>query len=218
MMSPGWLFDILVALTLIVAAVSATRLATAPWPADWLLVARPGRSRSSPRHSGGPDIDIAYLLMCIAMAGMLAPSVKTLPSQTWEAIFGLLTAWFAWRMVEGTRVDGLRSLVRGHHAVHLFHCVATVYMFAALTTADSMDKSGMGRAMAPSLTYAAPARAFALVLACHSVWDFLAQLSGRRSNLGRAPSSGAALACDTTSMVACRIGMGASMALMLITS
>jgi hypothetical protein len=103
MMSPAWLLDILAALMLVVAAVSATRLATARSPANRLSAAEPTGSRSSPRGSGGADTDIAHLLMCIAMAGMLAPSVKTLPPHAWEAIFGLLTAWFAWRFVGDTR-------------------------------------------------------------------------------------------------------------------
>jgi len=103
MMSPAWLLDILAALMLVLAAVRATRLATARLPADRLSAAEPTGSRSSPRGSGGADTDIAHLLMCIAMAGMLAPSVKALPPHAWGAIFGLLTAWFAWRLVGETK-------------------------------------------------------------------------------------------------------------------
>ena len=65
-MSPAWLLDILAALMLVVAAVSATRLATARLPANRLSAAEPTGSRSSPRGSGGADTDIAHLLMCIA--------------------------------------------------------------------------------------------------------------------------------------------------------
>ncbi len=171
---------------------SATCLATARLPANRLSAAEPTGSRSSPRGSGGADNDIAHLLMCIAMAGMLAPSVKTLPPHAWEAIFGLLTAWFAWRLVGDTKVNGVRSLVSGHRAAHLFHCAAMVYMFAALTTSDGMDMTGMGSGMARSLKYPALALAFAFVLVCYSVWDLLGQLSGRRYSLGVAPSAGAA--------------------------
>jgi hypothetical protein len=216
MMSPAWLLDILAALMLVVAAVSATRLATARLPANRLSAAEPTGSRSSPRGSGGADTDIAHLLMCIAMAGMLAPSVKTLPPHAWEAIFGLLTAWFAWRLVGDTKVNGLRSLVSGHRAAHLFHCAAMVYMFAALTTSDGMDMTGMGSGMARSLKYPALALAFAFVLVCYSVWDLLGQLSGRRYSLGVAPSAGAAPAGDTAPTVACRIAMGVTMAFMLL--
>jgi Domain of unknown function (DUF5134) len=218
MMSPGWLPDILAALMMVVTAVSATRLATARLPAKRLAAAEPTGSRSSPRGSGGADTDIAHLLMCIAMAGMLAPSVKTLPPHAWEAIFGLLTAWFAWHLVRDTKVNGLRALVSWHRAAHPFHCAAMVYMFAALTTSDGMDMdmTGMGSGMALSLKYPALALAFAFVLVGYSVRDLLGQLSGRRYSLGVASSAGAAPARDTAPTVACRIAMGVTMAFMLL--
>jgi hypothetical protein len=57
-MIPSWILDILAAIMLVVAAVSAGRLVAArPWP-----------------HGAGraalADIDVAHLLMAIAMAGM----------------------------------------------------------------------------------------------------------------------------------------------------
>ena len=63
-----------------------------------------------------------------------------------------------------------------------------VYMFAALTTSDGMDMTGMGSGMAGSLKHPALALAFASVLVCYSVWDLLGQLSVRRCNLGSAIS------------------------------
>jgi hypothetical protein len=225
MMSPAWLLDILAALMLVVMAVSATRLATARLPANRLSAAEPVGSRSSPRGSGGADTDIAHLLMCIAMAGTLTPSVKTLPPHAWEAVFGLLTAWFAWHLVGDTKVNGFRSLVSGHRAAHLFHCAAMVYMFAVLTTSSvmdmtgmgtGMDMTGMGSGMARSLKDPPLALAFAFVLVCYSVWDLLGQLSGRRYSLGVASSAGAAPAGDTAPTVACRITMGVTMAFMLL--
>ena len=178
MMSPAWLPDILAALVVVVAAASATRLATARLQAR-LWAAQPTLSRSSWRGSGGADTDIAHLLMCIAMAGMLAPSVRTLPPHAWEAIFGLLTAWFTWRLVDDTRVNGLQSLVSGHRAAHPFHCAVMAYMFAALTTSDGMDMTGMDSGMT-QLNYSAVALSFAFVLIGYCVWDLLGQLSGRR--------------------------------------
>jgi hypothetical protein len=89
-----------------------------------------------------------------------------------------------------------------------------VYMFAALTTSDGMDMTGMGSGMA--LKYPALALAFAFVLVCYSVWDLLGQLSGRRYRLGVAPSAGAAPVGDTAPTVACRIAMGVTMAFMLL--
>jgi hypothetical protein len=82
---------------LVLAAVSATRLAAVWLPIHQLSAVDPTGSRSAPRDSCGADTGIAHLLMGIAMAGMLAPDVNALPPQAWEAIFGVLAAWFAWR-------------------------------------------------------------------------------------------------------------------------
>ena len=119
-MIPAWLLDILAAVMLVVAAVSAARLVAArPWP---------GGSGATPAY-----VDIAHLLMAIAMAGMLAASLQTLPDGAWEVIFGLMTAWFAYRVLRDARVSGLRALAGGHCAPHLIHAASMLYMFLALT-------------------------------------------------------------------------------------
>jgi hypothetical protein len=115
---PAWLLDIFAAVMLIVAAVSAARLAIA-----W----RAGR-RSDP----DADIDVSHLLMGLAMAGTLTASLSTLPSGAWEVIFAALTAWFAYRVAREYRGRGLRALVSEHHAPHLLHSAAMLYMFLAL--------------------------------------------------------------------------------------
>jgi hypothetical protein len=212
MMSPTWLLDILAALMLAVAAVSATRLATARLLVDRLCAAEPIGSHSSLRGSGGADTDVAHLLMGIAMAGMLVASVTTLPPYAWEAIFGLLTAWFAWRLVGDTKVNGLRSLGSAHRAAHLFHCAAMVYMSAALAT----DMTCMDSGTAQSVKSPPLALVLAFVLVGYRVWDLLAQLSGRRYSLDVARSAGTAAGGDTTPAVACRIAMGVTMAFMLL--
>lgn len=195
MMHPAWLLDIFATLMLVVAAVSAARLAAARLPAGRLSAVESTRSRSWLRGLGGADTDIAHLLMCVAMAGMLVTNVKTLPSHAWEAIFGVLTAWFAWRSARDA-MNGVRSPAAGHCALHVFHCGAMMYMFAALTTSDGMDMSQMDSGAARSLEYPGLALVFALVLVCYSVWD-LAQLSVRRYRVGVATSAGAAPDGDT---------------------
>ncbi len=115
---PAGLLDIFAAVMLVVAAVSAARLAIA-----W----RAGR-RSDP----DADIDVSHLLMGLAMAGTLAASLRTLPSGAWEVIFGALTAWFAYRVAREYHGRGLRALVSEHHAPHLLHSAAMLYMFLAL--------------------------------------------------------------------------------------
>ena len=83
-MTPAWILDIFAAVMLVVAAVSAARLVAArPWQRGAVVT----------------DTDISHLLMAIAMAGMLAPSLTTLPDGAWEAVFAVLTAWFGYRVV-----------------------------------------------------------------------------------------------------------------------
>src|SRR5580698_5552788 len=105
-MTPAWIFDLLGALMLVVAAVSAARLAAArPWQHGSVIV----------------DTDIAHLLMAVAMAGMLVSSLRTLPSTVWEVVFGVLIAWYGVRVVRDAQANGVRALAGGHCAPHLVH-------------------------------------------------------------------------------------------------
>ena len=150
-MIPAWLLDIFAAVMLAVVALSATRLAVArPW-------------RQGVRRVALADVDVAHLLMALAMAGMLTPSLTTLPDDAWAVIFGVLTAWFASRVVLDARVSGVRALAGGHCAPHLIHATAMLYMFLPLDN---------GVLELPALAFA-----FALVLIGYSTWD-LDQLSG----------------------------------------
>jgi Domain of unknown function (DUF5134) len=168
-MTPAWILDIFAALMLAVAAVSAGRLVAArSWQRGSLLI----------------DTDVAHLLMAIAMAGMLASSLATLPNTAWDVIFALLTAWFAFRVFFDARANGVRALAGGHCAPHLVHSAAMLYMFDAVAApvAGGSGMSGMGGASAPAmhaLRYPTLAFAFALILIGYSIWD-LDQLSGRR--------------------------------------
>jgi hypothetical protein len=166
-MTPAWLLDIVAAVMLAVAALSAARLVAArPWVRDGVVI----------------DTDVAHLLMAIAMAGMLTPRLRTLPDAAWEVIFGLLAAWFAVRVTRDARRSGVRALASGHGVPHLVHSASMLYMFLALTAtaraagAGSMDMSGTS---AMSLRYPTLALLFAFILVGYSIWD-LDQLSGRR--------------------------------------
>jgi len=165
-MTPAWILDLLGAVMLVVAAVSAARLVLArPW--------RPG--------SAVFDTDVAHLLMGIAMAGMSTSSLTTLPGAAWEVIFGLMTAWFAVRVVLDAQANGVRALAGGHCAPHLVHSASMLYMFLAIA-APAAGGSGMpGGGPGPVMTLSHPtvALAFALVLIGYAIWD-LDQLSGRR--------------------------------------
>jgi hypothetical protein len=163
-MTPAWILDILAALMLVVAAVSAARLGLArPWQKGAVVT----------------DTDVSHLFMGIAMAGMLASSLTTLPNGAWEVIFALLTAWFGHRVVRDARPNGVRALAGGHCAPHLAHSAAMLYMFLAVAGPAS-GGSGMGGGSAmQTLRYPTLAFVFALILVGYTIWD-IDQLSGKR--------------------------------------
>jgi hypothetical protein len=172
-MTPAWILDALAALMLMVAAVSTARIVLGrPW--------RPGAFVA--------DTDVAHLLMAIAMAGMLAPSLGTLPDTAWEIVFGLLVAWFAARVARDARANGRRALAGGHCAPHLVHSASMLYMFLAAAAAWP-DRAGAAEGMggmsagagSAAMTLSVPTLAFvfAFVLVGYGVWD-IDQLSGRR--------------------------------------
>ena len=134
------------------------------------------------RRAALADIDLAHLLMAIAMAGMLAAGLRTLPNGAWEAVFGVMTAWFGYRVIRDAQVSGVRALAGGHCAPHLIHAGAMLYMFVAVsapTAHGSGGMSDMGGGMSGMGTLELPFLAFlfALALVGYSIWD-LDQLSG----------------------------------------
>jgi Domain of unknown function (DUF5134) len=146
---PAWLLDIFAGVMLLVAAVSAARLAAGHRDPD-------------------ADIDVAHLLMGVAMAGTLTASLAVLPPVAWEVIFGLLTAWFGYRVAREYRAgQGLRALVREHHAPHLLHSAAMLYMFLALRP-PAPTMAGMGAA---GLRLPTLALLFAFLLVAYAVAD-----------------------------------------------
>jgi hypothetical protein len=171
-MTPAWIFDLLAALMLVVAAVSASRLVVAkPWRPGSVIV----------------DTDIAHLLMAIAMAGVLASGLSTLPDVAWEVIFGVMIVWYAFRVMLDVQANGMRALAGGHCAPHLVHSGAMLYMFLAMTSAGSArGMDGMsGGSSSLMLRYPTLAFVFALILIGYSIWD-VDQLSGQRYGLASA--------------------------------
>lgn len=172
-MTPAWILDILAALMLAVAVVSAARVAMArPW-----------------RHGAViADTDVAHLLMAVAMAGMLAPGLGILPDVAWEVVFALLAAWFVARVLADAASNGVRALAGGHCAPHLVHSGSMLYMFLAASgpaaraggTGGMPGGAGSG---AMALSHPTLAFAFAFVLVGYAIWD-LDRLSGRRYATG----------------------------------
>jgi Domain of unknown function (DUF5134) len=168
-MTPAWIFDLLAALMVVVAVVSAVRLVVArPWRPGSVII----------------DTDIAHLLMAIAMAGVLTASLRTLSDTAWEVIFGVMIAWFAFRVVLDARANGVRALAGGHCVPHLAHSGAMLYMFVAMTTSSGAMAGMAMSGGSSSLTLSDPTLAFVftVILIGYSIWD-LDQLSGKRYGL-----------------------------------
>ena len=175
-MIPSWVLDVFAAIMLVVATVSAARLVAArPW-------------RRGERPAVLADIDIAHLLMGIAMAGTLASGLRTLPDGAWEVVFGVLTAWFAYRVARDARVSGFRALAGGHCAPHLVHAGAMLYMFAAISAPAAHGSGGMGGGVGGMGTLGLPflALLLALVLVGYCIWD-LDQVLGPRDQRALQP-------------------------------
>jgi hypothetical protein len=178
-MTPAWILDIFAAIMLVVVAVSAARLVGArPWQRGAVVT----------------DTDISHLLMGIAMAGMLAASLTTLPNDAWAAVFGVLMVWFGYRVVRDYRASGVRALAVGHCAPHLAHSAAMLYMFLAITApaaSGGAGMAGMGGASGMSTLHVPTlAFVFALILLGYTIWD-LDQLSGLRHGLAAAVAGAA---------------------------
>jgi hypothetical protein len=183
-MTPSWLLTSLAVIMLTVAAVTATRML-----AYWLIPGLPWRPRR-----GATVVDLANVLMGIAMAGMFTPYLRTLPNVAWEAAFGLLTAWFGYRAWADTR--SVRGIAADRCTIHVVHSAAMLYAFLALgTAAVGGGMSGMGGTggsmTMPALTHPTIAGAFALLLVGYSVWD-LNQLSGGGGGVVPAMAAGPA--------------------------
>ena len=189
-MTPSWILDILAAIMLLVAATSAGRLVV-------------GRAWAG--SSGNADIDVAHLLMGIAMAGMLVASLSTLPNDVWDVIFAVLTGWFGWRVYRESRGEGARVLADGCHMPHLVHSAAMLYMFVAISApaaassgAGMSGMSGGSGSTMPTLSAPVVAFIFAAWLIVYVVLD-LDRLAGPGHGHGSyfAPPAAARLAAHS---------------------
>jgi hypothetical protein len=173
-MTPAWLLDLLAAIMLVIAAASIARVVARP-----LLAGQPWRPVQA-----GADVDLANAAMGIAMAGMFTSGLTTLPNVVWEVLFGLLTAWFAYRAWADAR--SVRAMAADRCTLHVVHCAAMLYMFLALGTAAAAGSGGgmggMGGSAVQTLSYPTLAGGFAVLLVAYCVWD-LNQLSSRRYSL-----------------------------------
>jgi Domain of unknown function (DUF5134) len=123
------------------------------------------------RHRRPTDrpVDAVHVLMGVAMAGMLVPSLRVFWAGGWEVVFGVGAVLFGWRMISDARARG-RS---GHHLQHVLACVAMVYMLAAATAAvrPASGGSAMGGMGGGPAHFSTLALVLALALFGYVVWN-----------------------------------------------
>src|ERR1700722_971900 len=127
MIQPTWLAGLLAAVVIAIALFSAVRLA-----------------RFRGRRAGEVDADGVHVLMGVAMAGMLVPSLRFAPDGAWAVVFVVAGVWFAWRSaaVRGERAGRsgpfwTARLSRSdtcceYPLPHLIDCGAMLYMLLAI--------------------------------------------------------------------------------------
>jgi len=204
---PAGIPEIFAAIMILVAEISAGQLVIAR---SWTR-----------RGSTNADIGASQLLMGIAMAGILVPGLSTLPNAVWEALFAVITAWFAWCLWRESRGRGAGALAHGHYVPHLVQSAALLYVFAALAgpsvEGSGVSISGTGGGMSgmtdgssvgmPTLHASTLALIFALLLIAFTVHDLdrPADLDGYFHVVGRrSVPAGSALAAATAGLVAVR--------------
>jgi hypothetical protein len=148
----SWLADSFAALMLATSAYCLSRLAV-----SW-------RHRRPSDH----QVDAVHVLMGVAMAGMLVPSLRFFWTGGWEIIFGAGALLFGWRMISDARAKAHS----GHHLQHVLACVAMVYMLAAATAAAKTASGGsaMGGMGGSPAHFDTLALVLALALFGYVVW------------------------------------------------
>jgi hypothetical protein len=135
------------------------------------------------------EVDAVHVLMGVAMAGMLVPSLRVFWAGGWEIVFGAGALLFGWRMLSDRRA----KTHSGHHLQHVLACVAMVYMLAAATAVAKSASGGsvMGGMGGGPAHFDTLALVLALALFGYVVWNAdritsLAPVAALRAN--RAPA------------------------------
>jgi hypothetical protein len=162
MSGPDWLNDFFAAVMLAVALYSAGRLVAA-------------RAWSRPIHV---DIDVAHILMGVAMAGMFAARLNPIGSGVWEVVFSLLGLWFLWRCYQflvdpGTGFGYDEHVHRlSRRVIHLVMSSSMLYMYlAAAPVAAGSDGAMAMRATGSTSRFVGLPLVFLISLLASGIWE-----------------------------------------------
>jgi Domain of unknown function (DUF5134) len=150
MSAPPWLAAVLAAVMIAVAGYCVARLISA-W--RW-------------RRPTELDADGTHAVMGVAMAGMLAAGLRTLPAGVWAVVFGVAAVWFGGQAVRAQRGVAASPWRCPHPLPHVVETGAMVYMLLAVRGARPGPGSrGTGSAMGvPGAAGHLPVLALALAL------------------------------------------------------
>lgn len=135
------------------------------------------------------DINIAHVTMGVAMAGMLVPTLTTLPTGLWEAVFAGMGTWFLWKSVRfvARRVgtDAQRDLHHvSHYLTHLVMSGGMLYMYLAAPAAApaAFGSMAMGAPAGATANFVGLPLLFVIVLSVSAVWhiDTLSVMSSTK--------------------------------------
>jgi hypothetical protein len=175
-MIPAWVPDSAAGLVLAAAALSGARL----------LLTRPPRDGTEVADAVA---GVAYLLTGTAIAGVLAAGLRVLPRGEWEAVFALLTAWFAVQVARDARTKAARIAPESLGLLVLNAGMLYVFGALATTTSAGTGMAAMAAAQAGQVTqtlqYPTLAFVFGLVLVGYTIW-YLDRASGERGDLAGA--------------------------------
>jgi len=161
-MVPSFLIDFLAALMLAISMYFAGRLVAA-------------RAWHRKIHV---EVNIAELVMGVAMAGMLRPALNALPNGLWETIFTGIALWFVYRNVRFVSRHGfvggdmLVRYHRLHYPLHILMSFSMLYMYlAGSPIATSHGQMSMAAPTGTIADFVALPLLFAALLLGFSVWQ-----------------------------------------------
>jgi uncharacterized protein DUF5134 len=201
MAAPIWLTAVFAAVMLTVAVYCAGRLAAAR---RW-------------RRPTEVDTDTGHVLMGLAMAGLLVARLRLLPSATWEVVFAVGAAWFAWQLHRSRRRDETSPWRCLHPAPHLAECTAMVYMFLALPPSLAGRAPGLAAMSGSGSRFSV----LALLLAVF-MFGYVVRVADRLPRRAPAAAATAPAAAPGSAALAprcaalCKIAMGLTMGYMLV--
>ncbi len=125
------------------------------------------------------DVNVAHVVMGVAMVGMFVPRWNVIPNHVWEPVFAVIAVYFIVRGVLSASRRDIGATGGGHgrnvwhYAIHAVMAVAMLYMYALGMPPAGAPSSGMGMSMSGPPAAGDPAVTLLLVavLLVSAIWQ-----------------------------------------------